>query len=476
MNDVQRIAKNTGVYGISQIITSSLGFILLIYIARYLGEIGFGKYSFALAFTYFFVVFADIGINQLIIREISRDKELAEVYLTNVFLLKLLLSILAIISIIIIINLMDYPQDTTYVVYLFGIYTILSSFILSFMSMFQAFEKLEYTAIVTLIREVILVSLVVFVLSSGYGLIEVGYIYIFTGVVGLVLSFLIVLMKIAKPKRVIDLALWRKLIIGGTPFALNALFAVFFFRTDTVMLSVLKGDAAVGIYNAAYNPLLALGGIISGMLVAAIYPVMSRYYISSRDALEPTTILASRYMALIGFPIAIGCFLLADRVIDLFYAGQFSASIITFQILALFIPIRLVSSITGTLLTSINRQGLRTISIGLSALFNIFLNALMIPCLSYIGAGIATVLSEILLYFILIHYISRYYKKFVLYKHYTKPMIASIFMGFFIFYFKNTNLFLLILSAAMVYFLILFLLRAFTAEDKNIFNQIVRRR
>ena len=43
MNTVQRIAKNTGVLGISQVITSILGFVLLIYIARYLGEVGFGK-------------------------------------------------------------------------------------------------------------------------------------------------------------------------------------------------------------------------------------------------------------------------------------------------------------------------------------------------------------------------------------------------------------------------------------------------
>ena len=55
MNTVQTIAKNTGVLGISQIITSILGFFLLIYIARYLGEVGFGKYSFAVSFTALFL-------------------------------------------------------------------------------------------------------------------------------------------------------------------------------------------------------------------------------------------------------------------------------------------------------------------------------------------------------------------------------------------------------------------------------------
>ena len=475
MNTVQRIAKNIGVLGISQVVTSILGFILLIYIARYLGEVGFGKYSFALSFTALFAIFADLGISNLIIREIARNKELTNEYLTNVSIIKLLLSLLTFGFIVLTINLMDYPQDTTYAVYLFGVYTILTSFAQTSMSIFQAYERMEYTAVVMVIDKIILVPLVLFVLFSGYGLIELAHVYIFVGIVAVTLSFSIVLIKIAKPKPIINLSLWKTLIVGSIPFGLNALFGVLFFKIDTVMLSVFKDDAAVGIYNAAYAPLLALTGIISYMVVSTLYPVMSRYFISSKDSLETFTVLSSRYMAIIGFPIGIGCFLLADRFIELFYAGQFSASIIAFQILALFIPIRLVSSITGTLLTSINRQSLRTVSVGLSALFNIVLNAVMIPHLSYVGASIATVLSEVFLYFVFIYFINKHYKNLELHKHFIKPLIASLVMGGFVFYFIGVNLLLLILSACFVYFVILLLLRTFTQEDKNIFKQVVRR-
>lgn len=475
MNTIQRIAKNTGVLGISQVITSILGFVVLIYIARYLGEVGFGKYSFAVSFTALFIIFADLGISNLIIRELARNKELTNEYLTNVSVIKLLLSFLAFGFIAVTINLMDYPQDTTYAVYLFGVYMILTSFALAFKSIFQAYEKMEYTAAVMIIEKIILIPLVLFVLTSGYGLIELAYVYVFVGIVAVTLSFSIVLIKITKPKPTINLSLWKTLIIGSIPFGLNALFGVLFFQIDTVMLSIFKDDAAVGIYNAAYVPLLALTGIISGMVVSALYPVMSRYFISSKDSLETFTVLPSKYMALIGFPIGMGCFVLADRFIALFYLDQYSASIIAFQILALFIPIRLVSSITGTLLTSINRQSLRTVSVGLSALFNIILNAVMIPYLSYVGASIATVLSEVFLYFVFIYFINKHYKKLELHKHFIKPLIASLVMGGFVFYFIGVNLLLLILSACLVYFVMLLVLRTFTQEDKNIFKQVVRR-
>ena len=180
-------------------------------------------------------------------------------------------------------------------------------------------------------------------------------------------------------------------------------------------------------------------------------------------------------MAIIGFPIAIGCFILANRFIALFYRDEFSASIIPFQILALFIPLRFVSSITGTLLTSINRQSLRTVSVGLSALFNIILNAAMIPYLSYIGASIATVLSEVFMYFVFIYFITKHYKKLELHKHFVKPLIASFMMGALVFYFKDTNLLLLIILAGLVYFVILLGLRTFTPEDKNMFKQVIKR-
>lgn len=476
MNTVQRIAKNAIAIGISQIVTAILGFFLVIYITRYLGEVGLGKYSFAISFTSLFAIFANLGINNFIIREIARNRKLTNKYLTNVSAIKLLLSFVTLAFIVLTINLMNYPQDTTRAVYLFGIYTILTSFALTFTSIFQAFEKMEYNAALSIIEKIILFSLVFFVITSGYGLIELAYVYVFVGIVDIILSFSIVLIKITKPKLKIDFLLWKKIIIGSIPFGLNALFGVLFFKIDTVMLSVLKGDAAVGIYSAAYNPLLALTGIISYMITAALYPVMSKHFISSKNSLETFTVLSSKYIAIIGFPIAIGCFILANRLIVLFYVNQFSASIIAFQLLALFIPLRLVSSITGTLLTSINRQSSRTVSVGLSALFNIALNAVMIPYLSYIGASIATVLSELFLYFAFIYFINKYYRKLKIHRYFIKPIIASLIMGVFVFYFRDINLFLLIILATFVYFGILLLIRTFTQEDKNIFKQSIRKR
>ena len=76
-----------------------------------------------------------------------------------------------------------------------------------------------------------------------------------------------------------------------------------------------------------------------------IYPVMSRYFTSSEDSLTKVTQLSLKYLTIIGIPTAIGSLVLADSFINLFYGVEYSNSILAFQILAFFIPIRLLNSI-----------------------------------------------------------------------------------------------------------------------------------
>jgi len=475
MNTIQNIAKNVGVLTVSNITSSTLGFFLLIYIARFLGEEEFGKYSFALSFTALFLIFIDLGISQLTVREIARRKYNLNKYLANVLIIRIIssLSILTIIAIIV--RLMIHNPYDRYVIFIFSVYVIINSFTLLFRSIFQAFEKMQYTSITMILEKTLLAALVLYALVKGHGLIGVGYCYIFAGLMTAVLSFVIIAVVFTKPAKAIDFALWKALVVESIPFGLNILFSTLFFKIDTIMISTFKGDAATGIYNAAYNPLLALSAIISSVAVSALFPVMSRYFISSKDSLNILLVHSSKYMAIIGFPISVGCFILADRFIDLFYAGKYTASVVPFQILALFIPVRLASIISGTLLSSINMQKFRTFSVGIIAFFNIVLNALMIPHLSYVGASIATVLSEVGLYMMFIYIIGKYCVKQKPHQYMMKPLIASIAMGGFLHYFYYINLYLLIITGAILYFILLLLLRTFTSDDKFILRSIIHR-
>ena len=83
METARRIYKNTTYLGIAEVISRVLQFIVMLYAARILTQENFGKFSFALSLAFIAVILADLGINVLLIREISRNKKLASKYFIN---------------------------------------------------------------------------------------------------------------------------------------------------------------------------------------------------------------------------------------------------------------------------------------------------------------------------------------------------------------------------------------------------------
>ena len=104
-----RIVQNTVFVLIAQITNIFLQMVYLVIAARYLGNVQFGKLSFAMAFTQMFLAVTDLGLFNYAVREISRKKEEAHRYFINLFVLKLLLGICVLTIIAFIISILNYP-------------------------------------------------------------------------------------------------------------------------------------------------------------------------------------------------------------------------------------------------------------------------------------------------------------------------------------------------------------------------------
>ena len=202
---------------------------------------------------------------------------------------------------------------------------------------------------------------------------------------------------------------------------------------------------------------------------------MPGYFISSKDSLKIIYEKSFKYLFILGLPITIGTTLLADRLIHLFYGEQFNNSVIILQILAWdILLIFLYWSLTVTLV-SINKQNKVIIIAFLTAIINITLNIALIPSFSYIGAAIATIISEIFLISSYLYFNSRYIYSIKIHKIIPKPIIACTLMGIFIYQFNNINLFVLIMLAIILYFTSLFLLKGFSNDDIQVLKKLLKR-
>jgi O-antigen/teichoic acid export membrane protein len=463
-----RIIKNISALAIGEVITRILSLILIIYIARFLGDTGFGKYSFAFAFTSLFLVLVDPGINTVVIRDVAREKKLAGKYLGNIIILKSLLSLIAFFFLVIVINLMDYPDETKLAVYIVGIYTIMTSFSQLTRSIFRAFEKMEYEAMLNILERLIFVSMGIVVLLLGYGLIEVVSVFLIAGTANIMLSFFLTASRFAIPKFEVDRRFLKYLFKEALPFGVAFIFVTIYIKADTVILSFMKGDAAVGWYNAAYQIPLALT-LVSAALMESVFPVFSNLYRSSKEALCSAYEKIFRLLSIIVLPIAIGVTLLSEKIILLLYGKGYENSIIILQILIWFIIFEFLSYLLYITLASINKQRINTISTGICASLNIILNVILIPQFGIMGSAIAKIITYFTLFIINFYFISKYLCRISLFKTMNKTIIAGLAMGLILFLLRDMHLLISVTVSGIFYIFFLFIIKGFTKEDLKLF-------
>ena len=478
MNTVQRIAKNTGVLIISQIVGHLLTFFYGIYTARYLGAEGFGILSFALAFTAIFSVFTELGLTSLTVREVARDKSLTSKYLGNIAVMKLILVMVTFGLIVLTINLLGYPEQTIKVVYLLGLSIVCRAFSGIFDSIFHAYEKMEYNSIGQILNSSLMLSGALFAINQRFNVIGFASLYFIVSAISLVYSFAICVWKFAKPKIEIDWSFWKSTIKEALPFGLTAIFVTNFQWISSVMLSLMKGDAVVGWYNAAYRIALVLL-FIPATFMTAIYPIMSIFFRSSPNSLKLSLEKSFKYLTILGIPIGIGTMLLAKRLILMTFGAEYTNSIIALQILAWSSVFIFMDNAFANLLNSINKQIIITKVMGICLGVNVVLNLILIPKYSLIGASITAALTQLIALLLILIWSSRIgYSVFrkVFANIIAKVVISSASMGIFMIYFHNLTLWVLVPSAALLYFVVLYIIRGIDKKDINLVSMVVRKK
>lgn len=474
MSIIRRVAKNTTALFTAHIVGSILAFILSILIARTLGVSIFGKYSFVMAISALIAILSDLGYNTLLIRDVSRNKLQANKYITNIIFIRSFLNIFLFLSLVAVINLIGYPNDLKNVIYLFSGFILLTSFAKIFQSIYIAFEEMEYYSLTIILTEVIGFSLSILILLLGFGLIGLGFVLIYKGIFDVILSFFICKKKFIKLKLELDYTFWRRTIKIALSLGAASIFSLLYIRVDTVMLSAMKGDAVVGWYNAAYNLILGLKPI-SLLLMSGLLPMMSVYFVTSKNKLKLIFEKAFRYLFILGLPISVGIFMISDKIILLLYGQQYINSIIALRILAWDVLLIFLIQCISYLLISIDKQNKIAMAFGVTVIINIILNFILIPNFSYAGSGFATIISEFILLCMCYYIASLTIHSKSLHKIMIRPLIACGAMAIFIYFYNNINLVFLIILSSLIYFLILYFIKGILKDDIFILKNLMTR-
>ena len=472
MSDSAIIAKNTLAIFSGEIVAHALGFFITIILARYLGDAGFGVYSFAFAFASIIVIFSDLGISTLMVRDASRNQKLLKKYAATIFVTKGILSllILGVVSFIVAAE----PSVETLSVFLATMAMIFLEFSFFFRKFLHVKQVMEYEAIIKVFEKLVTLALLPFLIWYGFKIVGAVTVFLVAYALTCILSYYYAISKVTTFKPRFDAKFAKYLFRHSWQFWLATVFAVIYFKVDTLMLSIMTNYEYVGWYNAAYKLIEGLN-FMPTLFIVAIFPAMSVLYVKNKQYLQTVFEKTIYYLLLLSIPIGVGVSLLASRFILLFYTSEYGAAIGVLQILIWAEVFVFVNYFMGFLLNSIDKQGLFTRTIFIGLIINVVLNTVLIPSYGIYGAAFATLATEIINFFQLFRYTKNSGYTFNILKTIYKPLLAALVMGIVIYFSLSLHLVLILSLAILTYFLGLFLTKSIGKNEFNLFLRAIKK-
>ena len=471
MDDAWTVAKNSTFLLIGRILGKVLTIAFVILVARELGDTGFGKFSFALSFAMIFAVVSNFGLHTLTIRELAGKREEARYYVANLIFLKAILLVLVLSASFGVARLLDVEER--YVLYIVGASVFLRYFSTVIRSVFIAYQKMEYESAMVIVENLTTLVLGGLAVKMGYGLRGLSLGYLLAGIITLVGSLVLVVYRFVRPVFRVSLPFSIELLKAALPFTFMGICSVVYVKIDTVMLGIMKSAASVGWYSAAYRILEAVM-FIPPVFALALLPVLSIYHKENMgEKLRKAYELSFKILFSIGLGIAVGLFLLAGHVVHLLYGRDFVHAGDALKILSWTILFGYVNYLLGSVLIAMRKEKIPAITIGFGTVFNIGLNALLIPKFGYLGASISTVLTEVLSFGIQFGCVTKAVGLINISNSFFKPLLSASIVGIFLWKFQGGNFFLMVLLSAALYLLLLFVFRTFTRLDNNLFRSLL---
>jgi O-antigen/teichoic acid export membrane protein len=391
----ERAILNTAYRGVGEIVGRFASLLLFAYAGRKLGQNGLGAFVFALAFTSVVMIAVDLGLDRYIMRAIATERSSAHSLFFNVILLKVARAVPLFLLSFAGLHFVGYSHEAQVTAWVLAPGVFCDSLGRTQLSLFVAHERNGPAAAADTIKRVLSAALGIIALKSGLGVISVGATYSIGAVAGVVIGFALMARTIGVPARLVSHRDWRALSFSGIPFAVQDVFTSLLAMLDTLILSLLATQAAVGRYGAAYR-LFESTLFISYALVGAF---SAMYTYLKHDSDPPINTVYQRSVKLavtLLMPLTVTFVVLARPICRLIYGPAFAAAAVPLRILGPGVVLFGFVTLTVSLLISRGDPRRTATVTGTIVALNMILNFTLIPVLNVAGAATAMLATEVI--------------------------------------------------------------------------------
>jgi O-antigen/teichoic acid export membrane protein len=384
--------------------------ILFVVAGRTLGDVEFGKFSFALALGAIFETLMDFGFHQVTIRTVARDNSRATEMLHHTLAIKLIWMAVAFSALVVTATLLRPEWDVRVACYLIGGSLVLRSYMLTIRGVLQGLERFGWDSVVVAVDRGVLLVFGVAALMAGTGLRGLVIAFVCARALSLGLTAWLTHTELGGIGLKFDREVWRDLHTTAVPFGLFLIAINLYSYIDSVMLGKMRGDAETGLYNAAYKTYEGLAYAAS-MIAAVLTPRLAELFVSDRRKHRRLAFAGVAASAIAALGVGVVAYVFARPIIVLIYGPEFATADMPFRILCLGLTFVFAIWVLHAITISINREHLlfRTAVVGL--VVNVGVNLYVIPRMGMNGAALATAIGELVSMVILLFGVGSLFRK-----------------------------------------------------------------
>ena len=470
-SQTRKITLDAAALFFGKVVGLMLGMVRLNYLATYLGVANFGILNFALYFCSLFQVLFDFGISQFLTRDLARDLERSREFVGKAILLKVIIVFAAGLLVGLFGIFSRFDATTNWAILLTTVVFAINGLSMVFLSAFQAHRKMVIVSISNILNDLLLSAFIIIILSQYPFVMTVLLLSIIVALLNLGILFAVYVREIGFPRFQIDMSLWKEFLKESLPIAVSSLGISMYTFIGVTVLKYTRGDIEVGIYSAGYK-LISILTLIPITFSQIVYPIFSEFYANAGEKLSKALSDSLRVMLILIIPIALGTVILAPKIFSLLFPPEFLPGVVVLQIIILGNVFGFMDWIIYTFLIAINRQSFSMITSVVVGLSTFLISILVIPSIGYTALPFIQVVVEVSLFIIQCWYLAKIGFRLISIKHFIKPLIASLLMIAVVILMRQFNILLLIIIGILVYSCIMYLIRGFGEQEKEMIRAI----
>ena len=393
---LNKIYQNAALLSIADMAQKGSTGILALVIAHSYGPAVYGDYAAATSACGLFMMVTWLGFEQELTRRGGLDRStlprslalsLAEVGITDAVALIALLGFLWA---------GVYSGQTTLLALLIGAALVVSRFQLVFRHVCLVLQESTTTALIQGVSTTLIVVTTLALVALGRSIVSVAAAQLIVAAIVTSLWLIWMRRRLTLPRMAITRRDLIGFLKGSLPFASTNLVWVAYFNFDTFLLSLYRPDSEVGVYAAVYR-IIALNYVFGYAIANTFTPVLFERQ-RSKEQFEQAVAHLMRTMTAVAVPVAAGLFFLAAVMVPVVLGRDYGSGVLIARILSVAVFFRLLNFGLCEMLTAGGRQPTRIWMEGGMLGANVLFNCLLIPLYGAIGAAIATVGAELLLF------------------------------------------------------------------------------